>query len=79
MNRSDRGVSPPSSDSVDACGRLRVRSESERLTHSAALREALDDIDAIGQDASDTPEIWAEVFRGIDAARPHRPLLQDRP
>ncbi len=60
---------------VDAEGRLVPESEAERQARSAALRTALQDIAAIGPDESDAPEIWDEVFQGIDSTRPHRPLF----
>jgi hypothetical protein len=41
----------------------------------ARARAALDRIDQI-TDATDTEEVWAEIARGIDAARPHRPLFR---
>src|SRR3954453_4627456 len=49
-------------------GRLRPLSEEERRARSAELRRALDDIADI-TDETDTDEIWADVFRGLDAAR----------
>ena len=60
---------------VDSSGRLVLRSEAQRKAHSAELRAALDDIATIGPDATDAEEVWDEVFRGIDASRPHRPLF----
>jgi hypothetical protein len=50
-------------------------SESQRRAHSVELRAALDEIASIGPDATDAREVWDEVFRGIDSARPHRPLF----
>jgi excisionase family DNA binding protein len=58
-------------------GRLRPLSDEERVRRSAELRRALDDIAEI-TDETDTDEIWADVFRGIDASRPHRPLFEGR-
>ena len=63
---------------VDSSGRLVPRSESDRKAHSVELRAALDEIAAIGPDDSDAEEIWDEVFRGIDSARPQRPLFSER-
>lgn len=60
---------------VDARGRLLPRSEAERKAHSAELARALDAMDALTDDR-DTDEVWAEVYRGIDAGRPHRPLFE---
>jgi hypothetical protein len=55
-----------------ATGRLRPLSDEERRARSAELRRALDDVAEI-MDETDTDEIWAEVFRGLDAARPECP------
>ncbi len=63
---------------IDSSGRLVPRSESQRRAHSAALCTALDDIAAISPDATDSAEIWDQVFRGIDAARPQRPLFGEQ-
>ena len=60
---------------VDSSGRLVPRSEAQRRAHSVKLRAALDDIAAIGPDATDAEAVWDEVFRGIDSSRPHRPLF----
>lgn len=60
---------------VDDNGRLVPRSEDQRRDHSAALQAALDEIAAIGPDDTDAPDLWDDAFRGIDAARPHRPLF----
>lgn len=56
-------------------GRLRPVTSEERRARSAALARALDDIAEI-TDETDTDERWAEVFRGIDEARPERPLFE---
>ena len=60
---------------VDALGRLRPETAAEHRARSAELRSALEEIEAI-RDETDTPEVWAEVMRGIDASRPHRPLFE---
>ena len=60
-----------------ATGRLLPQTEEERARRSAVLARALDDMAGI-TDETDTEEVWAEVFRGIDAGRPHRPLLEGR-
>ncbi len=60
---------------VDRNGRLLPHSEAERRARSAELARALDEIDAI-TDETDTDATWAEVYRGIDAERPHRPLFE---
>jgi hypothetical protein len=58
-----------------ATGRLRPLSDEERRTRSTALRRALEEIAEI-TDETDTDEVWADVFRGIDASRPHRKLFE---
>jgi hypothetical protein len=60
---------------VDSAGRLLPQSEAERRARSEELARALDELDAI-TDETDTDAIWSEVFRGIDAERPHRPLFE---
>jgi hypothetical protein len=60
---------------VDPTGRLLPESEEERRARSAALARALDEI-AEMTDETDTDATWAEVYRGIDAERPHRPLFE---
>ena len=67
---------PPAAVDLET-GRLRPQTETERRARSAALVRALDDLDRIG-DETDTDERWAEVFRGIDEGRPHRPLFQGK-
>ena len=56
-------------------GRLLPLSDDERRARSKALNRALDEM-ATMTDATDTDEMWAEVFRGIDENRPHRPLFE---
>jgi hypothetical protein len=60
---------------VDSAGRLLPESEAEHRTRLAELARVLAEIDAL-TDETDTDETWAEVFRGIDAGRPHRPLFE---
>jgi hypothetical protein len=60
---------------VDSNGRLLPETEAERRVRSAELARALDEIDAI-TDETDTDATWSEVFRNIDAGRPHRPLFE---
>jgi hypothetical protein len=74
----ERPAPLPQGGDVDARGRLVPRSEADRQRRSAVLGAALDEIEAIGPDDSDAPEVWAEVFRGIDSARPQRPLFEGR-
>jgi hypothetical protein len=56
-------------------GKARPLSDEERRARSEALVRALDEIADI-TDETDTDELWAEVFRGIDESRPHRPLFE---
>jgi hypothetical protein len=56
-------------------GRMLPMSDEEReARHSAAIRA----IKAIGliEDETETDEGWEEVYRNIDAARPHRKLFE---
>ncbi len=63
-------------DTIDAAtGRARPLSDQEQKTRSEALVRALAEI-AEMTDETDTDEIWADVFRGIDESRPHRPLFE---
>ena len=62
--------------SVDtATGRLRTLTDQERRTRTEALGRALDEIAGM-TDETDTDEVWRGVLRGIDEARPHRPLFE---
>jgi hypothetical protein len=56
-------------------GRLLSLTDEQRRARSEALARALDQIDTI-TDATDTDEVWADVMRGIDEGRPHRPLFE---
>jgi hypothetical protein len=56
-------------------GRVLPISEEERAARSAAFRRMLKVLHTI-TDESDTEENWNEVFRNIDAGRPHRPLFK---
>jgi len=53
---------------------LPISDEELAARRDAALRmlQALDQI----TDESDTDEKWSEVYRNIDACRPHRPLFR---
>jgi excisionase family DNA binding protein len=51
-----------------ATGRLRPMSDEERRDRSARLQRTLEGLGGIA-DETDTDENWAEVFRGLDAAR----------
>jgi hypothetical protein len=59
---------------VDEHGRIALTDEEWEARRAAAVR-ALDAIAAI-TDETDTDETWREVFRGIDAGRPHRKLFE---
>jgi hypothetical protein len=60
-----------------ATGRARPLSDQEQKARSEALTHALAEI-ADMTDETDADEIWADVFRGVDEARPHRPLFEGR-
>lgn len=49
--------------------------EPDPAVRIARALAALDELEQI-TDETDTEEIWAEVFRGIDESRPHRPLFR---
>jgi excisionase family DNA binding protein len=67
-------VAPPTEPPLidPATGRLRPLSDEERRARSARLLRTLEEIAKI-TDETDTDENWAEVFRGLDAARPEYP------
>lgn len=66
----------PNADTIDpVTGKARPLSEEERRARSESLRLALAEMAEI-TDETDTDEVWAEVFRGIDESRPHRPLFK---
>jgi hypothetical protein len=54
------------------------RTEADRRARSEALLAALDAVEAVPADQTDSPEVWAEVYRGIDEGRPERPLFEGR-
>ncbi len=56
-------------------GRRRVLSDEERLARSHRLQHTLKSLREI-TDESDTDENWAEVFRGLAAARPEYPPVE---
>jgi hypothetical protein len=56
---------------TDDRGRLIPLSEAEIRERNAEAIRALEEMASL-TDETDTPEVWADVFRGIDAARPHR-------
>lgn len=60
---------------VDASGRLRPETEEERRFRNEKLKAFFNEFDQM-TDESDTPEIWAEIFRNIDEGRPQRPLFR---
>ncbi len=63
------GSPPIGLESLDEAGR---RARTERV------HRALDEIEGI-TDPTDTDAVWDEVLRGIDEARPHRPLFAEGP
>ncbi len=65
---------PPDS-AVDASGRLLPISLEEQRARARALAEALGEMEAVAGEGDDDAT-WADVFRGIDEARPHRPLFE---
>jgi hypothetical protein len=66
----------PIAETIDpTTGKALPLTNEERRARSEALSRALDEIADVA-DESDTDEIWADVFRGIDESRPHRPLFE---
>lgn len=76
MTAEARAIPAPARKSdFDANGRLLPISEEEQKARSEAFARLLDsDIWQEGPEESD--EMWAEIFRNIDAERPHRKLFQ---
>lgn len=66
-------VFPPAA--LDSDGRLLPISEEERKARADAAIRALKALSQIS-DETDTDEGWAEVYRDLDAQRPHRPLFE---
>lgn len=58
-------------------GRARPLSAQEQRARAEAFARGLDD-DVLAADETDTDQVWAEFFRGIDESRPHRPLFEGR-
>jgi hypothetical protein len=56
-------------------GRILPLSEEELAGRRDAAIRMLDALDQV-TDETDTEENWREVFRNIDAGRPHRPLFE---
>jgi hypothetical protein len=48
----------------------------ERRARSESLQRALDEMAEIS-DETDTDELWADVFRGLDAARGEHPAPEE--
>lgn len=68
-------ITPPRPEAdEDPDGRLRPLNDQEWQARAEALARALADIEAM-TDETDTDEVWSDVLRGIDEARPHRPLF----
>src|SRR4051812_32580386 len=67
-------VAPPTGPPLidPATGRLRPLSDEERRARSESFRRALEEMAEI-TDETDTDEVWAEVHRGLAAARPAPP------
>lgn len=66
---------PPRTGTVDPeTGRLLPLTAEERAARSEAMARVFGEL--IPADENETDERWAEVFRGIDQARPHRPLFE---
>jgi hypothetical protein len=59
-------------------GRRRALSDEERRARSESLQRTLDEMAKI-TDETDTDENWAEVFRGLEAARPEYPPAAESP
>ncbi len=57
---------------VDASGRLLPITPEEQQARARVLAEALGEMEAVVGEGDDDAT-WADVFRGIDEARPHRP------
>lgn len=72
MNTKSNVHAGPVSDVPSLRERLRATDPAVRVARALA---ALDRIEQI-TDKTDTDEVWADVFRGIDEARPHRPLFR---
>ncbi len=70
---------PPADDlpnsAVDASGRLLPVTPEEQRARARTLAEALGEMEAVAGEGDDDAT-WADVFRGIDEARPHRPLFE---
>jgi hypothetical protein len=56
-------------------GRLIPLTAEQRKARSEAARRAIDAIARI-TDETDTDGRWREIYRNIDAGRPHRPLFE---
>lgn len=60
---------------LDTRGHLIPLTAEEIRERNAEAIRALDDIAGM-TDETDTADVWAEVYRGIDEARPQRPLFE---
>jgi hypothetical protein len=60
---------------TDVHGRLIPLTDAQVRERNAEAIAALDSLADL-TDATDTPELWANVYRGIDEARPHRKLFE---
>ena len=60
---------------LDDRGKLIPLSEEEPREHNAEAIRALDEIADLS-DATDTDDVWTDIYRGIDEGRPHRRLFE---
>jgi hypothetical protein len=60
---------------LDDRGKLIPLRDEELRSHNAEAIRALDEIAELS-DATDTEEVWDDVYRGIDEGRPHRRLFE---
>lgn len=64
----------PQAPTIDQqTGRLLPLSDEQREARTEAMARAFEEWPEA--DETDTDERWADVFRGIDESRPHRPLF----
>lgn len=67
----------PRTDTVDPkTGRLLALTDEELDARAEAMARVFSEL--VPPDENETDEQWAEVFRGIDEERPHRPLFEGK-
>lgn len=71
MSTTETIVAPRSR--FDEEGRLIPLTAEEKVQHAAAIRAAIDALEAIPDDPTEDD---AEFYRAIDSHRPHRPLFE---